>query len=72
MEQIEVTETQQQNHHYLFDQLQVGESGVNQIAAKGAPSIDGYGLTKNVHLEVVKLAPLGDPMEIRPAAMNCL
>ncbi len=23
------------------------------------------GLTKNVHLEVVKLAPLGDPMEIR-------
>ncbi|RHK06375.1 ferrous iron transport protein A [Enterococcus casseliflavus] len=68
MEQIDVTETQQQTIITSLDQLQVGECGkVNQIAAKGAVRrrLMDMGLTKNVHLEVVKLAPLGDPMEIR-------
>lgn len=68
MEQIDVTEIQQQTVITSLDQLQFGESGkVNQIGAKGAlrRRLMDMGLTKNVHLEVVKLAPLGDPMEIR-------
>ncbi len=68
MEQIDVTEIQQQTVITSLDQLQVGESGkVNQIGAKGAlrRRLMDMGLTKTFHLEVVKLAPLGDPMEIR-------
>ncbi|MEY8445451.1 ferrous iron transport protein A [Enterococcus ratti] len=50
-----------------LDQLSIGESGtVIGIHGKGPVKrrLMDMGVTKNVHLTVRKLAPLGDPLEI--------
>lgn len=68
MAQIEVSEKKQQTVLTSLDQLQVGEWGnVAKIATTGAlrRRLMDMGITKNVPIRVVKLAPLGDPIEIR-------
>ena len=68
MEQIDVSERQQQTVLTSLDQLHVGEQGkVVKIATTGAlrRRLMDMGITKNVPIHIVKLAPLGDPIEIR-------
>jgi ferrous iron transport protein A len=68
MTQIEVSEKQQETMLTSLDQLQVGETGkVRKIATTGAlrRRLMDMGITKNVSIHVVRLAPLGDPIEIR-------
>ena len=68
MEQIDVSERQQQTVLTSLDQLHAGEQGkVVKIATTGAlrRRLMDMGITKNVPIHIVKLAPLGDPIEIR-------
>ncbi|KPG68538.1 ferrous iron transport protein A [Enterococcus sp. RIT-PI-f] len=68
MERIDVTPILQEKTITSLDQLVVGEEArITSIAAVGAlrRRLMDMGLTKKVPLKVVKLAPLGDPIEIR-------
>ncbi|WP_430611243.1 ferrous iron transport protein A [Enterococcus sp. DIV0876] len=68
MRQIDVIPTTKSRQITSLDQLAIGEeANVANIAAIGAlrRRLMDMGLTKNVPVKVVKLAPLGDPIEIR-------
>ncbi|MBU5364053.1 ferrous iron transport protein A [Enterococcus devriesei] len=60
--------TEAQQSWISLDQLKVGEQGtVVNVHGSGAIKrrLMDMGLTKGTEIKVVKLAPLGDPMEIR-------
>ncbi|WP_122645575.1 ferrous iron transport protein A [Enterococcus mediterraneensis] len=67
LENIEVEEAAKSGEWLPLDQLKVGESAhVVGIHGEGAVKrrLMDMGLTKNVHIQVRKRAPLGDPIEI--------
>ncbi|MGO3609540.1 MAG: FeoA family protein [Enterococcus sp.] len=60
--------TEDQQSWISLDQLKVGEQGtVVNVHGSGAIKrrLMDMGLTKGTEIKVVKLAPLGDPMELR-------
>ncbi|OTN75584.1 hypothetical protein A5886_000658 [Enterococcus sp. 8G7_MSG3316] len=68
MQKIDVVLVTQHKQITSLDQLQIGEEvRVAKIAAMGAlrRRLMDMGLTKNVAVKIVKLAPLGDPIEIQ-------
>ena len=67
MEQIDVSERQQQTVLTSLDQLHVGEQGkVVKIATTGAlrRRLMDMGITKGTDVYVRKVAPFGDPVEV--------
>lgn len=68
LNQIEVVEETAHNEWLSLDQLTVGETGkVISLYGQGAvrQRLMDMGVTKNVAITVKKLAPLGDPIEVK-------
>lgn len=60
--------TEERNHWSSLDQLKTGEQGVVvNVHGTGAVKrrLMDMGLTKGTLIKIIKLAPLGDPIEIR-------
>lgn len=68
LQKIEVGEVTSHNEWLSLDQLTVGETGkVVNLYGQGAVRrrLMDMGVTKNVTITVQKLAPLGDPIEVK-------